>query len=186
MIRKHAAEMGHALPTPSSHSSPSYSIPVVHYGVSCLLSFSLSSSSSSEAAEETFVAFAYEGVQVFQHTPDPLALQVCAVHRCIPQEGKELLSCLGSFRAPLTRFDSFSVQATGFAAKTAPFPMLAVEDGQVLADATLTQLTDSHTQHTGTVDAPLRAGERVVTWSSTPQFRNQSVASALLYGQWWK
>jgi hypothetical protein len=150
-----------------------FSIPISYGGVSCLVEVSFNQINSTDQ----YMAFAYEGVQTFPDTPDPLSLQICALHHCLPTpsvgRASSLLTCQGSWDAFESTIDAFSITATGFESDTSAFPMLAVDDGQIIVDVEQTTYTDHN---------PGPNSVRVVQWSSTANFSDQSLSSAMVYG----
>jgi predicted amidohydrolase len=143
--------------------------------VTCVIEIDWTENSGTNSSE-TYVAMAYEGVQQMPDTPDPLSLQVCAVTHCLPVPapgggGAGEQMCLPQWTSFDTRVDWISLQASGMDSTAEIFPMLTVEDGQLLGSTAETQY---QTQESGD-------GWTNVQWSTTAAFSNQSLSAMLIY-----
>ena len=148
----------------------SLSIPVSQGNISCVVSLALSASATANDSE-VFAVMALQGVEQFPYTPGALSLQVCALQHCVVPPGSLVPVCAGAFDAYQTRLDSFSMQMRGMDPAAASFPMLGIDDGQVTSTL-LAEYQDFN---------PRGTGERVVQWSSSQRFQNQSLYAAVIY-----
>lgn len=148
-------------------------IPVSMGGVSCYIEVLFDQVNSTDE----YVAFAYEGVQTFPDTPDPLSLQICSLHHCVPTPGQEALECQPIFTPYESTSRLFSITATGFDQRASVFPIVSVEDGTLLPHTSNTVLHDQNQSSSHN-----NQDTRVLQWSTTNQFATQSLYSATLYG----
>jgi len=172
------------------------SVTITHGKITCDIAASFLSSVTEESNDEVFAAWAFDGVLHFPDTPDPLPLQVCALHHCESSKSShharasddQPITCLPRYGPYVTRLSSFEIEASGLDRHTLPFPQLMVDDAQIIPDAQdATTFTDTQqlSQTASESDYLARtpfSDQRVVRWATTPSFRHQSLYSALIYG----